>query len=393
MPYFALTRESAKNIMWPILNEVNERYNIGATRTESNLTYTLPNGSKIQLFGGDMKNIIERNRGIKTPFAAIDEAQSFRVHLDALVDDILVPGIADYEDGQIALTGTPGIVKSGMFYEASQGKLGFKVHKWSILDNPYMPRARAFLADLRKRRGWTEDFPTYLREWLGQWVDDPDAKVYKFKPEKNLVTELPESRGWQYVLGVDLGYDPDPSAFCLLAYRLERPEVYVVETYKQTKMIVSDVAERIKWYQSRFENLKVVCDAGGQGKQIVEEIRQRYGLTILAAEKTGKSGFIEIMNSDFHLGAVKLLVGQTEELQDEYAVLCWDSESKERKEDGRYANHLADAALYAWRWCYTYVWAKDPEKTKRTEEEKIDEFWEREAERLRQEKELDFLER
>ena len=69
--YVALTRDSAKNIMWPILQELDDRYKIGMKFTDSDLTSTHPNGSKIKLFGADMQGFIKRLKGIKTPGCAI----------------------------------------------------------------------------------------------------------------------------------------------------------------------------------------------------------------------------------------------------------------------------------------------------------------------------------
>lgn len=392
-PYIGLTRESAENIMWPVFEELNLKYNIGAEMTVSDLEITLPNRSKIKLFGADQKGFINKLRGPKYPFSAIDEAQAFRAHIEELVDDVLTPATADYEDGQIALTGTPGPVPLGYFYKASLGEQGFTRHAWTVYDNPYFPRPHEYAEELLKRKGWARDHPTFRREWLGEWVADPDALVYKFNSSKNVTVELPPGKKWFYVLGVDLGYDPDPSAFVLCAYNIFDKHLYILETYKETKMIVGDVAERIKYYQKQHPTLQVVMDLGAQGKMIGEEISQRYGISLIAAEKHGKAGFIELMNSDLQRGIVKLLKGKTESLSEEWMNLIWDAESAQRKEDDRYANHEADAALYAWRYCYNYAAENEPKIPEIDTNEYMEKFWEREAERIvqkeRQEREDD----
>lgn len=387
-PYITLTRRSAYNIMWPIFKQVAHDRGIAATFTKSDLTITLEeNGSQIQLFGADTENFINRLRGPKYPFAAVDEAQSFKEHINELLDDVLTPAIGDYEDGAVAITGTPGPVAAGLFYDITRGRveqMGFSVHEWSWADNPYLKNYQAFVDDLRRRRGWDENHPTYRREWLGQWVQDLDAMVYKFLWERNVTQVLPLSETWHYVLGVDLGYDPDPSAFVLCAYSPYHPKLYVIDTYKQTKMIVSDVAERIKYYLKSYPYAKIVIDAGGQGKQIAEEMRQRYQIPLHAAEKQGKSGFIELMNSDFARGNIQLLQSCALPLANEYRDLIWDATKKDRKEDPRFPNHLSDAALYAWRYCYNYAWQNKPVKTNPHSEQAIDEFFEREARKIEQ---------
>lgn len=384
MPYIALTRESAKNIMWPVLQELNHKHNLGGQFLEAELTFKLASDKVVKLFGADMINFTDRLRGIKTPLAAIDEMQSFKSHVEFLVDDVLTPAISDYPDGQIAATGTPGPVPKGYFYDLSIGKLGFSVHNWTVYDNPYMPNSKQFVADLMQKKGWSEAHPTYRREWLGEWVADPDALVYKFNNINNTVKDLPDRPQWLYVLGVDLGYDPDPSAFVMCAYSLYDRNLYVIDTHKENKMTVSDVAERIRYYQKQYPYLQITIDAGAQGKMIAEEIQQRFQIPLVAAEKHGKAGFIEIMNSDFHHGLIKLIDKNTKELQEELLTLIWDTEKAQRVEDSRYANHLTDGLLYAWRWCYNYAARELVEAPKEGTDEYMEQWWDKEAEKIAQ---------
>lgn len=48
--YLALTRDSARNIMWKdVLKDINYKHGLGAKVNETLLTMTLPNGSEIKL--------------------------------------------------------------------------------------------------------------------------------------------------------------------------------------------------------------------------------------------------------------------------------------------------------------------------------------------------------
>ena len=379
LPYVALTRDSARNIMWPVLQEISQKEGLGADFKESTLTCRAF-GNNIKLFGADMKNFVDRLRGIKTPQAGVDELQSFRQHVETLIDDVLTPAISDFQDdGQIALSWTPGPVPKGYCYNISSGKMGIPIHRWSVFDNPYMPRSREFVETLIKRKGWTWDHPTIQREWLGLWVADHDALCYKFNEELNTAPALPEGQEWTYVIGVDLGYDPDPTAVVICAYSEFDHNLYVVETFKQTKMIISDVVERIQYYLRKYPESIVIVDAAD--KQAVEEMKQRYGLGLIAAEKHGKAGFIELMNSDMRRGLIKVANGT--DLIDEWQNLIWDTESDKRVEDGRYPNHLADACLYAWRYCYNYLAVEKEQKANPHSEEAADQFWEDEAKNIR----------
>jgi hypothetical protein len=182
--YIALTRASARNIMWQILLNIGSKAGIEIEPKESSLTVRiLETNSEIQLVGADTKNFIERLRGIPYAVALIDEAGFFRDHISLLVDDVLEPSISDL-NGQIILLGTPAVRPQGLFYEATMGKAnGWSVHKWSVFDNPHMPNQRAFVDAMMKRRNWTVENPTYQREWCGNWVEDLDALVYKYKTD------------------------------------------------------------------------------------------------------------------------------------------------------------------------------------------------------------------
>src|SRR5271169_3888211 len=79
--YLSLTFDSAKEIMWPILQELNITHNLGCAFVESKLLMTHPNGAKLKLVGADQKNFIKRLKGKKHPGIAIDEAQDFGTHL------------------------------------------------------------------------------------------------------------------------------------------------------------------------------------------------------------------------------------------------------------------------------------------------------------------------
>lgn len=364
--------------MFPVFYEISEKYKLGLEFKESDLSIALPGNSRVQLFGADTKGFIDRIRGVKTPMGGVDEGQSFRSHLEQLIDDVLTPCTADFRDGQVCLTGTPGPVPKGYFYECSQGQHGFKFHNWGVYSNPYFPGATEFVEGLRLRKGWDHSNPTYRREWQGEWVADTDALVYKYSEDRNSFDTIDERRDpFHYVLGVDLGYSPDPSAFVLCAYSSYDRNLYVLSAESELEMSVSDVAERIKSYQARYPALKVVADLGAQGKMIGADINRRYGIPLIPAEKHGKESFIEIMNSDLLSGVIKVNEAKCRTLIDEWMTLIWDVEKEtQRVEDSRYPNHCADGALYAWRYCYNYAIQNRPEVVKRGSEREVDLYWE-----------------
>lgn len=350
-PYLALTRDSAKNIMWEMLKEHSEEEKIQATFTEHNLTMTLnSNGARLQLFGADMKNFIRRLKGIKTPGAGIDEAQDFGSHIIYLVDDVLTPAIIDYPDGWLALTGTPGPIPHGYFYDVTgQGKFGFSRHEWTIYDNPYIEDAKGFVDKLIKTKNWLPNNPTLLREWRNQWVLDLDALVFKYSPDKNDYKQTLERHNWDYVIGVDLGFD-DADAIAVIGWSRTEKIAYLIEEHVQTGQTITDLAREIEKFITKYDPLKVVMDTGGLGKKIAEEMRKRYTIPVVAAEKARKFEFIELLNDAMRTN--RFYAKKDSRFAEDCGRIKWETDlvnPEKPKISDNFHSDIADAVLYAYR--------------------------------------------
>jgi hypothetical protein len=349
--YVALSRNSARMVLWRKFQEIRRRFGtpLEFSQPDGQLVVTLPNKHQILMAGCSNASEIEKFRGLKLKRAAIDEGASFGSYLEALVEDVLDPTLMDLQ-GELAVCGTPGAVPAGYFYEITTGDSGrnaWPLHKWTVLENPYIPHAEEDLRRRRERNGWTDQTPTYRREWLAEWVLDRNALCYPYSRSRNGLPELPEG-AWRYCLGVDLGFT-DATAFVLVAVRSGDPGVYVLEAWKRSGMIPSAIAAQCLRYRERFKgkSLRLVIDEGGLGKGYAEELRQRYGIGCEPAEKVKKRAFQEIVRGEFLSGAIKVVVPGCTELIDEISVLTWDETGTE--EDSRFENHAADAMLYAVR--------------------------------------------
>jgi hypothetical protein len=351
--YLALTRRSAKAIMWHTLQKLNSQYKLNISFSESELIATLPNKSRIVLFGADMENLSDRLRGDAYCRVVIDEAQSFGAHLQSLIEDVLEPATLDYK-GDITLIGTPGLVPTGVFYDATTTNTAWSRHHWSLLDNPHLPHAADWLVQLRAARGWSDENPTWCREYLGQWTTDASALVYRgFSKSRNLFSgDLPSS-AWSFIIGLDLGWH-DKTAFCVLAYSKYISNAYVVRAFGRSQMTISKIADTLLELQQQYNPQAIIADTGGLGKSIAEELKARYSLPVLAAEKTDKLAFIETINGDFIDGKV-FVHESAHELIQELSTLGWDE--NRLHENSSQDNHAADSLLYALRFSRHY-WAK-----------------------------------
>lgn len=350
--YIALSRNSARLILWATAVMMNEKYKLGLwfRERDNQLIIQTDNGHQIWLAGAKDKAEIEKFRGIKLRRAAIDEAASFPEYIRDLVFDVLDPCLMDL-NGEIALIGTPGVVPAGLFFEITTGQ-GFgkdsatkwSCHEWTVLDNPHIPHAEEWLATKRKENRWDMTHPRYVREWLGRWVQDDTSLVFPFDPKKNSYIHLPQGdEKWMYAIGIDVGYE-DETAFVVGAYRRNHPEIYIVEVIKESHLIPSALAVKLLKLQEKHGASQLVMDCGGMGKAYAEECSQRYGMYIEPAEKTKKRAFVEIVRGELISGVVRLNPRTCEPLIQEMQRLCFNEDMSDY--DDVHDDHACDAFLY-----------------------------------------------
>ena len=391
--YLALTRDSAKEIMWGVLQELNAQFNLGCTFTESKLEMKHPNGSKLNLYGADMKNFIKRLKGRKFPGVAIDEAQDFGSHLETLIYDTLSPALADYSDSWLALTGTPGPVPTGFFFDVTHNnKHGYSVHKWTLLDNIYMPNPAGFIKELCEKREWTDDNPTYRREYKNEWVLDAKSLWIQYSKSVNNYDALPAGHNWQYIMGVDLGFR-DADAIAIIAWAETSPITYLVEELVAPKQGITELMDQMQVMEKKYNNPKIVMDEGGLGKKIAEELRRRHGLSINPADKIRKQENVELLNDAMRLGKF-MAKSNTRFVADSYLVqIDWDKSTPNRivvKKEPH--SDIIDAVLYAFKESYAFSHRPEPVKPKFGSKEwadaQQDSMFEQELEGMLKEQEL-----
>lgn len=360
--FIGLTRETARGIVWKdILKAINTKYQLGISFNETRLIATFPNGSVIWVTGVDAdEDEMNKLLGKKYKLCILDEASMYSINLNQLVYGVLKPAVAD-ERGTICMMGTSSNIISGLFFNiTNKTEPGWSLHSWTAFDNPYVAKQWAEeLQDIKTQRPLFMNTTLFKQWYLNEWVVDEDKLVYRYKEAHNDFAVLPyyPYGAWSFVLGVDQGYE-DPSAFAVCAFHENDPILYIAETFKQSKMDITDVANKIKYFQKKYPLIqKVIID--GSAKQAVEEIQRRHGIALTAADKTGKSDFIEIMNAEFIQGHIKLNPIQSKELGEEYKSLVWELDGEKislpRKENAACQNHLTDAVLYAWRYTYSFL--------------------------------------
>lgn len=414
----------------------NARYDLGLKFNTTAHTWVHPNGSRGMLAGAETKADIERLRGAaaEADLVILDECKSFApLLLEDLIENVVEPGLMT-RSGQLLMVGTPGSIPLGPFYAATcllsrtpsptpddpnrvrptcipwrdraapgpayrdipDDEFGdlFSLHTWTIQDNTAVPGQWARALSTKRRRGWSDDHPTWRREYLGEWVSDASDLVYAFARAKSEgkctwrplddqgITGLPEKDGpWHLLLGLDLGF-VDDSAMVLAAYSEQLRELRHVYDFKAPGLDAQAFAEEVLDIIAQYGQPEmIVADVGGGGsKMIIEMLNQRYGLSIQPASKRDKQDHIELLNGDFLADRVKIIPGS--DLDHELCGLQWDLSANSKvilsrtgrlREDPACPNHLCDALLYLWRFSYHfYATARDAQVTR---EQDPDAWW------------------
>ena len=384
-----LTRPSIKRVYWRTVKKLNEDLDLQLSFNETDLTVEFPNHSVIFFAGAENASEIEKLRGNAFDGVIIDECKSFNLLVfSELIEDVIRPALADRQ-GTLIIIGTPGRELTGTFYEATQwpaqatkgpdGKLypknvRFKSpgwsedvgvwssHHWSAKENQGNPGIWKEFLKFKANNGWADNHPVWRREYLGLWVVDTSHLVFRFNPESNTwdLTELPAGHEWNFVLGLDPGYD-DSFAFVVLAYSRTHPNLYEMASHKLPKINITTAAKFIKALEAEWGWFEVMTgDRAGLGKAIFAELAEIHDIYIERAEKGEKEDFVELINDD--LDQLRFFVKKHSPLAEEMVMHKWVIKGGKRKDSDDTENDACDALIYAFRWCdhKRYKAAKNP---------------------------------
>lgn len=420
--YWAESRLRAKERVWDRLLRINDRLDIGGKANITELSIKLPNGSEIRLTGADKARDAEKKRGdlsVRPILEVIDEAQAYGSFLGKIVNDICSPGLADLR-GRLILSGTPGPVCGGYWYFVSGAKSGdaslvkgFERFHWTAKDNVAEPHIWRELREIKERRGWADDNPTWLREGLGLWVDDPDALFFKYQTGRNdYDTEVisPMGDGWAHVIGWDLGKNHN-NALSILAFHADDPNVYEAFSWKPSQSENEDVHRVVDSLSNAAEihsllrglkretttdgimglvrgmadgGLNIVgrvADTGGLGGVLVEEVAKRTGVRFEAAKKTERDAHVRLINDAYLSGKIKLRPGSP--LHEEVSSLEKDPDwppfsAKPAPPRPGQEDHCSDSHLYAYM--LSYHWTH--ERAQRQPKKGTQEYYEAQEQEL-----------
>lgn len=377
------------------IHALNRKYKVGLEFNSTDLKWTHRNGSIGYLMGTDKPEQLEQLLGMEADLYIIDECKSFAPGvLEDLLENKIEPQRSSRK-GKILMIGTPGSILTGPFYRATcptavddEGRpylVPYKIkdpygretrdlwsfHHWSLADNKAKDHQWEDALRRKRNKKWADDEPTWLREYLGKWAVSADGLVSRYllekstgrvnwKPECNETnpTGLPEDRGpWRLLAGLDLGFESDTS-LVIAAYSIRYKELRHVDDTSLNHLLPDDVGELVLAKQKQFGKFEAIyVDHGNNGgAMLLNMLIQKYGLPAEKAIKQEKYDGIELQNSGFARGEIKIIEGT--ELENQLSSVQWDLDADSKvnlarsgklKIDRKCKKDAFDAFLYLYR--------------------------------------------
>lgn len=362
--FAAKTAGTAKRILWTTLRELNHEGNLGLKFDSGELTATAPNGYKVWLTGLKDQSEADKLRGATHGFVdgVIDEAATINDEvLKYAVLECALPALGE-NAGRLAISGTPGPVLAGFFYEQCQKRRNYH---WDARQNPFLkvPGQRYLENALAQHaaEGWTWETPTFMREYLGLWCEDKTALVYDYHWGRNMLYPGNEFPSGRTILGVDVGFDDGMGYTVSRSSPPNNPDIHVLCSYEKRGQTLPGIAAEIDKLRGHYSCNYVFIDEGGIGKTVAETLRQ-MGIPCKATPKGPKRPRIEVLRGGLAAGTVKLVKGRCDTLEGEMAIIIWNEDRTDV--DERYSNECTDSCIYsilAHRGYYEHLLEDEPE--------------------------------
>lgn len=321
------------------------------------------NSSDIYFKGNSDKSQAEKRQGYKYSTIVIDEVQS-QCNLPYLMDTILKPAQSDYGDeAKLICIGTPPRIPHTRAEAIWKEYKGWSKYSWDMSKNPYIKNVDKLLKDVCDEKGVTLDAPFIQREWLGKFVYDYEAAVYKDAlTYKDDIRDLIKSNKFKvdYIYGgIDWG-GTDYNAIVTIAWDKTQNIGYIVDCYKFNQSTTTEIIEKCnKSLENSLDLLalshsdlhNVTYYADHNIKSLIFELQNNYNFPIQLAYKHDKIPAIGVLAD---LLRTHIYTLEDSPLIEEYESVIYKRDDETDAilpeiDDDVYHPDCADALLYASR--------------------------------------------
>lgn len=281
-------------------------------------------GGSLEIGSAHSRAAIDAIRGDGVDLAIIDEPGSIEDDdLVYLQDEVVGPMLLD-TGGRWLMTGTPGQVPIGRWYDITQGApvsdnpdaIWNLIPDWTYRDNPNLVDPERTIDAELARAGKTRDSDTFLREYLAQWVSSDSVRPLHWTP-RNDFDLLPSDLPVLKILGIDIGWSDADALGMLYVYR---GRLFCDEEDEANKQTDPQLAVKIRGFQARHAPHIIVGDSA-QAKSIAN--LQAEGIPIVGAKKGRGSVGMGLGNLDGLLREVRFFARKASKFARDAAIVRW----------------------------------------------------------------------
>jgi hypothetical protein len=292
--YVAPTYKQAKRIAWDAARSLFPRRLLARKPNESELSFSLTNGSKIVLVGADDPDSL---RGPSLTSVALDEYGTMR----SSAWTTAIQPMLTVTHGHAMFSGTPNNLRGphmeALWHEAQSGK----DPRWAAWHRRTVDAAHVDAAAIEAKRGelreweFRQEYEAEFVELTGriwpEFVDtlftDPQRPGHLFLVPRGAEV-APVPRGWELACGLDFGF-AHPTAAVWIAIGPSN-QIRVVAEYVANRRRASDHAREIKRISNLLGGLDKVAFYGDpSAPQMFEEFLAE-GIYVQAANNAGDAG-------------------------------------------------------------------------------------------------------
>lgn len=266
IPYYAPTRDDARDIMWGML--CREAEGLIIDKNESRLELQIRNkfggSSLLVLYGWEAVQERKKGVGVKNNFIVLDEVAKYRNFLEGW-QEVLRPTLTDLKGDALFISTPNGFNHFYELYNLENQDKDYKSFHFTSYDNPHIPKEEIDKAS----KELTED--RFAQEYLADFRKTEGLVYKEFDREKHLYEEVGfEDEEFIKVKtfgGVDFGFNNPAAVYTI--YKDKDANYWIDDEWyerSKTDAQIADYVSALKWNE---------CYPDPENAGGIEELKRR----------------------------------------------------------------------------------------------------------------------
>jgi hypothetical protein len=253
-------------------------------------------------------------------------------------------------------------------------KPAWSLHTWETKDNKACPWIWDDFLAQKDLDGTPDDDPVWRREYLAEYVDDPQGYCSAYCPVRDdYDDELPPGHEWQYIISIDPGLTHD-TGIVVQAWSTTCPNIYIVDEYSAPTMDIATIGAKLDELKALYSPCQAMV--GDPAGAIYWAELRKLGHNVQKADKLDKLIHAEIMDSAFRSSKLKVHSRCTK-LKTQLTSLQWVLDKQGRITSKVNDQVMRDDLFHAGLYGHRYLNGNSPRgQLKRSPQEmSINEYW------------------